>query len=199
MPTEAAPSSGTPAEPPRQRSRLAPALITLVAVLLGFLSAFLAWFVFSGTSVALLPDTYHSMITYITQGSGGLQSSNVLGAALVASSTSDPVLLLAFAMILFFWPAMLLSGLYNAVARSFAAYPFVWGLITFIFAYVLVWKASATLGIGAWLALAAAVLFLVASILGRWVQPQPAPVAQSAGSTTQGSPPAASGSPPASP
>jgi len=179
----------TPDSRPTQRpSTLVPVALAVAGLLLGLLAAFLAWFVISGSSVALLPDSYHSMYVYGMQGSSALKSSNALGATLVGSSTSDPVVLIAFAIILFFWPAMLVSGLYSVLARSFTAYPAVWGLIAFVFAYVLVYKAGATLGVGAWLALVAAVLFLAAAITGRFARTKPAPAESSAA----GSPSAAS-------
>jgi len=198
MSSAEAPNPPTTTEP-RQPSRTVPALVTLVALLLGVIAAFLAWFVFSGTNVALVPSSYNSMYLYVTQGKGALQTSNALGAALVASSTSDPVILAAFSLVLFFWPAMLVSGLYNAIARSFAPYPFVWGLITFISAYVLVYKASATLGLGAWLVLAASFVFLAASILGRFVKPKPTSAVATVGSTTPGNSTTPAGSPPTTP
>jgi hypothetical protein len=199
MSTAAASSPQVEAQPPKQPSRVVPALVTLVALLLGLISAFLAWFVFSGSSVTLLPDSYNSMIVYGTQGSSALASSNALGAALYASSTSDPVLLVAFAIVLFFWPAMLVSGTYNALARSFAPYPFIWGLIAFIFAYILNYKAPATNGIGVWLVLVASIIFLVASILGRFVQPKAMPVVAVVGTTAAGSSTATATPPPSSP
>lgn len=163
---------------PRRSGRLAPAIVTLVAFLLALLSGFLAWFSISGSSFTLLADSYHAIYVYGTQGSSALKASSILGSTLVSASTSNPIVLVAFTAVLFFWPAMVGSGLYNAAARSFGPYPFVWGLVAFVFAYVMIYYASASLGVGAYLALVAAIVFLVATLIApRGPTAKPTPTA----------------------
>jgi hypothetical protein len=157
---------------------MVPAVISLVALVIALIAGILTWFVISGSQFSLLYDGYHAMYVYIAQGSGALQASSALGALLYNSSTSNAIVLVAFAIILFFWPAMLVSGAFNLIVRSYGPYPFVWGTVAFIFAYIMMHYGSGTLGVGAYLDLVAAILFLVAWITVRRApaaRPQPAP------------------------
>lgn len=179
-----------PAPPPvemRHPSNLVPAVITLVAVLLALLAGFLVWFSISGWSGSLLPDAYNAMYIYATKGSTSLSTYSPLGALLVKESTANPIVLFAFAVVLFFWPAMVVSGVYSVLARSFGPYPFIWGLVAFIFAYVMMYYGGDSLGIGAYLALVAAVLFLVGAATVR--RPRPVPTATPSSSTPAPVPP----------
>ncbi len=191
---------GTGPAPPtaemRRPSNLVPAVVTLVAVLLALLAGFLAWFSISGWSGSLLPDAYNAMYVYATKGSASLNTYSPLGAMLFKESTSNPIVLFAFAVVLFFWPAMVVSGTYSVLARSFGPYPFIWGLVAFIFAYVMVYYAKDSLGIGAYLALVAAVLFLVGTATVRRPRPVPS-VAPPTSTPVTGPPPEPSASPPA--
>ncbi len=146
---------------------MVPAVLSAVALVLGLIAGLLTWFVISGSQFSLLYDGYHAMYVYLAQGSSALQASSALGALLYSSSTSNAIVLIAFAIILFFWPAMLVSGAFNLIMRSYGPYPFIWGTIAFIFAYIMMYYGSGTLGIGAYLDLIAAILFLVAAITMR--------------------------------
>lgn len=182
-----APSSPKPPRP----SQTAPAVLSLAGLVVGLVAGLLTWFTIAGTNVSLLTDSYHAMYVYGTQGASALRDSGVLGSTLFASATTNAVVLVSFAIVLFFWPAMLVSGVVNSVLRSYGPYPFVWGLITFVFAYVFVYYvSSASLGIGAYLDLIAALIFLAATIAVRRPAAAPAPPAAA--------PPSAAGAPPSS-
>lgn len=150
----------------RPPSQKVPFVLSLIALALGLIAAALAWFGISGSQFSLL-DAYHVTYVYIAQGSTPLQASGPLGALLYTSAASDPTVLLAFAVIVLFWPAMLVSGTVNLITRSYAGYPFAWGLIVFISSYVMMHYGGSTLGTGAYLELFAAVLFLGASLTVR--------------------------------
>lgn len=172
----------TPSSAPAPRpSNLVPAVVTLVAVLLALIAGFLVWFSisvagWSGTS-PLLPDAYNAMYVYATKGSTSLNTYSPLGAMLVKESTANPIVLFAFAVVLFFWPAMVVSGVYSVLARAYGPYPFIWGLVAFVFAYITVYYAGDSLGIGAYLALVAAILFLVGTATVRRPKAAPAEAA----------------------
>lgn len=195
---------GTGSAPPtaemRRPSNIVPAVISLIAVLLALIAGFLVWFSISvsgtsGTST-LIPDAYSAMYVYATKGSVSLNTYSTLGAMLVKESTSNPIVLFAFSVVLFFWPAMLVSGTYSVLARSYGPYPFIWGLVAFVFAYILVYYAGDSLGIGAYLALVAAVLFLVGTATVRRPRAVPS-VAPPASTPVTAPPPEPSASPPA--
>jgi hypothetical protein len=154
-------SSAPESTPTKKPSNAVPAIFTLAGFALAIVAGFLSWFVISGSSYPLVTAAYNAMYIYGTKGSAALGSLNSLGAMLVAQSTAHPEVLLAYAIVLFFWPAMVVSGLWSLIVRSFGPYPFIWGLIAFVFAYVMVYYAGAALGIGAFLALVGAVLYLI--------------------------------------
>jgi len=188
--------------PDRTPSQAAPAVLALFALVIGLVAGLLSWFVVSGTGFSLLNDSYHAMYIYGTQGSGALRSNSALGSTLYNASTSNPIVLITFAIVLFFWPAMLVSGVFSIALRSFGPYPFVWGLIAFIFAYLMVYFAGDTLGIGGYLDLVAAILFLVATLTVRRAKAAPAPPIAgppTAAPTTSSPAESAASSPPKSP
>jgi len=182
----ASPDAATPT--PRARpSNLVPMILTGIGFLFAVICGFLEWFSISGSSFTILPDAYRAMYVYITQGSSSLQTSNALGAMLVHASTSNPIVLVGFALVLFFWPAMFVSSLFNLAARSYGPYPFVWGLVLFIGAYITVHFSSNSLASGAYFGLVGAVILLIASLTYR--APKPAASATTADTT----PPSTSG------
>jgi hypothetical protein len=168
-------SESTPAESMKKPSQIVPAILSVIGLAMGFVAGLLSWFVISGTNFNLLTDSYHALYVYGTQGGTVLGMNSALGHTLYSNSSSNPIVLVAFAIVLFFWPAMIVSSAFSLLIRSFGPYPFVWGLIAFIFAYIMIYYAGNgdSLGIGAYLDLAAAVIFLVASVTVRHV-PTPA-------------------------
>jgi hypothetical protein len=164
-------SMATPAPPGQptiqQPSQIVPAVLSVIGLAIGFIAGLLSWFVISGSNFTLLTDSYHALYIYGTQGGSALGMSSALGAALYKDSTANPIVLVAFAIVLFFWPAMIVSSAFSLLIRSFGPYPFVWGLIAFVFAYIMMYYAGDSLGTGAYLDLVAAIIFLVASITVR--------------------------------
>lgn len=158
----------------QQPSQIVPAVLSVIGLAIGFIAGLLSWFVISGTNFTLLTDSYHALYIYGTQGGSALGMSSALGAVLYKDSTANPIVLVAFAIVLFFWPAMIVSSAFSLLIRSFGPYPFVWGLIAFVFAYIMMYYAGDSLGIGAYLDLVAAIIFLVASITVRQARAVPA-------------------------
>jgi hypothetical protein len=74
----------------------------------------------------------------------------------------------AFALVLFFWPAMLLSGLINKVGRTIRWHPALWGVIAYVSAWLMMTNSGlGSVGNGGWLDLLAVVLFIIAYLLAR--------------------------------
>ncbi len=77
-------------------------------------------------------------------------------------------MVVAFALLLFFWPAMLVSGLINEVGRTIRWQPALWGVIAYVSARVMMsYSGLGSVGYGGWLDLVAVVLFIVAYLLAR--------------------------------
>ena len=177
----AAPGPEAAAAPPKKPSNVVSIALTGIGLLLVLVSAFLTWFTISGSNFTLLPDAYNAMWVYITKGSSGLQTLNAFGEYLVKGSTSNPLVIIGFALVLFFWPATLVSSIYNMAAREFAPYPFIWAIIAFISAYIMVhFGSDASLGEGTYLLLAGAILMLVAAFTWRRPKATPAPATPAA-------------------
>ncbi|MFZ3356493.1 MAG: hypothetical protein WA549_07025 [Thermoplasmata archaeon] len=172
-----APATSAEAPTIQHPSQIVPAVLSVIGLAIGFIAGLLSWFVISGSNFTLLTDSYHALYVYGTQGGSALGMSSALGAALYKASTSNPIVLVAFAIVLFFWPAMIVSSAFSLLIRSFGPYPFVWGLIAFVFAYIMMYYAGDSLGTGAYLDLVAAIIFLVASITVRQARAVPAAAA----------------------
>ena len=142
-------------------------IIAAVAFVIAIVAGFLAWFTLSGSEYTLVSDSYNAAILYITKGSASLSSSGGLGSTLYKSATSNPSVIVTFALALVFWPAFLVAGVIDLLRRAISITPFVWGLIAFIFAGVMNSEASGSLGLGAWVDLVAAIIWLVAYVFGR--------------------------------
>ncbi|MFZ1023082.1 MAG: hypothetical protein WAN87_02985, partial [Thermoplasmata archaeon] len=123
-----APATSAEAPTIQHPSQIVPAVLSVIGLAIGFIAGLLSWFVISGSNFTLLTDSYHALYVYGTQGGSALGMSSALGAALYKASTSNPIVLVAFAIVLFFWPAMIVSSAFSLLIRSFGPYPFVWRL-----------------------------------------------------------------------
>ena len=92
--------------------------IGLVALVVGLAAGFLSWFQISGSGYPLVSDSYNAVYVYASQGGSALSSLNSLGNLLASSAASNAGVVVAFALVLFFWPAMLVAGLINEVGKT---------------------------------------------------------------------------------
>ena len=145
--------------------------VEAIALLVGVIAAFFAWYVLTTASYTII-DSYNLAVTYATKGASGLQAANSLGALVASNATGNAIALVMWVIVMFFWPAMLVSGLINLLGRTIRWHPTLWGLIAFIGAYVFMYENNDSTGNGALLDLIAAVLFLIAYFLARASQPK---------------------------
>ena len=155
--------------------------VGLAALIVGVASGFLSWFQLTAVFVELDPgftlvtDSYNAVYVYATQGTYQLNAVNSLGNLLVYFASANPVVVVAFAFVLFFWPAMIVSGLVNEVGKTIRWLPALWGIIAFVSAYVMMAVAKQSVGVGAWLDLCAAALFVLSFFVAKKVTGVPAP------------------------
>jgi hypothetical protein len=155
-------------------SRKSGTIAAIIALVVGLVSGFMTWVTlrqittsnhfFNAADYRLVPDAYNAVYIFATKGASVLASNSSLGAALANASTTT---LVAFALILIFWPVMLLSGLLDIARRKIRIYPFIWGVIAFLALILITPSIPGSLGIGPYIDLAAAILFLVAWMLSR--------------------------------
>ena len=143
-----------------------------VALLAGLVAGFLSWFDLAGLSFNLL-NGYGATFAYASGGTSALMSYSPLGTAVANAAVNHAVAAVAFVLVLFFWPAMLVSGLINEVGKTIGWQPALWGILALIFAYVMLSVYSVgTVGYGAYAVdLLAVILFLVAYLLVRGGKP----------------------------
>ena len=155
--------------------------VEAIALILGVIAGFLAWYQIGGGGGGYsvgggggynLPDSYSLAVTYATKGASALQAANSLGAMVASNAVSSTLAAVMWVIVLFFWPAMLVSGLINLVGRTIRWQPFLWGVIAFIGAWVFMYENGGSLGYGGWLDLVAAILFLVAYLMARASSPK---------------------------
>ncbi len=89
---------------------------------------------------------------------------NSLGAILANAPMQDLILL---GVVLLFWPAMLVSGLITLARRRIRVHAFIYGVIAVIAALVIRSDLSGQLGVGPYVSLGGAVLFLIGWMLWR--------------------------------
>jgi len=142
--------------------------VALVALIVAAISGFIAWFNIGGSGFSLM-DAYVLVLGYASRGVAAFGTQ--LGAIVYSATTGHPDLLVAFVIVLVFWPAMVVSGLVEIVGRGVRPHPGIYGIIAFIASYFFVNAASSrglvpsgsmALGTGAWLSLAAIIIFFVA-------------------------------------
>jgi hypothetical protein len=138
-----------------------------VALLVALVAGFFPWFDIPAGNYTL-PNGYGAAYAYATGGSSGLSAYGPLGAAIASAAINNALVVVTFALVLFFWPAMLVSGLINEVGRTIRWQPALWGLIAYISAWVMMsYSGLGSVGYGGWLDLLAVVLFIVAYLLAR--------------------------------
>lgn len=149
------------------KSGTASVILGLVAVLLGLLAGFLSWFNLHGSGFTLVSDSYRAVYVYATQGSSALSGLGSLGSTVYNAASSNPIVVVTFGVTLVFWPALIISGLIDVGLRNIRVTPFVWGLIAFLSADVMMNSAKGSLAIGGYLDLGASILWIAAFAVGK--------------------------------
>ena len=147
-----------------------------VALIVALVAGFFSWFQLASAEYTL-PDGYGAAYAYATGGASALSAYSGLGSALASAAINSAIEVVAFALVLVFWPAMLVSGLINEVGRTIRWQPALWGLLALVFAWVMMGLYNlGSVGYGAYiLDLLAVLLFLVAYILARRGTSTPTP------------------------
>ena len=173
-------------------------VIGLIALIVGLVAGLLTWFQLQDAGYAL-PAAYNAAYVYAAQGGSALSALNSLGNLLATDASSNALVVVLFALVLFFWPAMLVAGLVNEAGRAIRWQPALWGIIAFITAYVMMYEANDSIGLGVWLDLLAVILIIHAYLTAtkQKMQPEPPPTPPApapASPPPQGAPPSQGGS-----
>ncbi len=135
-----------------------------------FVSGFLRWFVVHQSAYTLV-DGLQIMLNFASGGPSSAATNSGLGAMLTTASMSYPVLLVSFAFVLVFWPAMLVAGLVEIFGKRIRPHPGIYGMMGLtmaaFFAQSMTVDLGSSVGLGAgfYLSAIAVALFFLAYFL----------------------------------